>query len=56
MVKIFVPLFTTKPGHMGMGLPIAHKLLCKMGGWIEIESLYGKGTEARVWLQAVDGG
>jgi signal transduction histidine kinase len=49
--KIFVPLFTTKPGRRGMGLPIALKLLSSMGGRIELESLSECGTQARVWLR-----
>lgn len=52
--KMFIPLFTTKPGMMGMGLPIARKLLLKMEGRIEIKSLSGKGTEVRVWLKTGD--
>ena len=50
MEKIFVPLFTTKPGKMGMGLPIARKILSKMDGRIDMERL-SEGTEARVWLK-----
>ncbi len=53
--KAFIPLFTTKPGKMGMGLPIARKLLVKMEGRIEIESPLEDGTEVRVWLRIADG-
>jgi two-component system C4-dicarboxylate transport sensor histidine kinase DctB len=53
MARVFVPLFTTKPGKMGMGLTIAGKLTWEMGGRVEIESLSGSGTEAIVWLKAV---
>jgi len=52
--KIFIPLFSTKSGKMGMGLPIAHKFLLKMKGKIEIDSVVGTGTEARIWIRAVD--
>ncbi len=51
--KIFIPLFTTKPGKMGMGLPIARKLSLEMEGRMEIESVFGNGTEARLWLKTV---
>jgi signal transduction histidine kinase len=53
MSKIFIPLFTTKQGKMGMGLAIAHKLSCEMGGRIEIKSIFGNGTEARLWLKTL---
>ena len=48
--KIFYPLYTTKPDRMGMGLPLAQKLLGSMGARIEIESTCGKGTEAKIML------
>ncbi len=51
--RAFIPLFTTKPGKTGMGLPIARKLLVKMEGRIEIESPFEDGTEVRVWLRTV---
>ncbi len=53
MSKIFIPIFTTKPGKMGMGLPIARKLSLEMEGRIEIESDFGNGTEARLWLKTM---
>jgi C4-dicarboxylate-specific signal transduction histidine kinase len=53
MARVFVPLFTTKPGKMGMGLTIAGKLSWEMGGRVEIDSLSGTGTEASVWLKAI---
>jgi signal transduction histidine kinase len=53
--KIFTPLFTTKPGKMGIGLPIARKLLWGMGGWIRVESTSGAGTEVRVCLDTFTG-
>ena len=48
--KIFYPFFTTKPEKMGMGLAVVQKLLGDMGGTIEIESVHGKGTEAKMIL------
>jgi C4-dicarboxylate-specific signal transduction histidine kinase len=53
MPKIFIPLFTTKPGKMGMGLTISSKLSREMGGRLEIESLYGTGTEVRLCLKII---
>jgi signal transduction histidine kinase len=53
--KVFVPFFTTKPGRRGMGLPIALKLLSKMGGHMELEVLSEGGTRARVWLRTLGG-
>ena len=54
MSKIFIPLFTTKKGKMGMGLSIAQKLSLEMDGRMEIESIFGNGTEARLWLKTMD--
>ena len=55
MPRVFTPLFTTKPGKMGMGLPIARKLLLEMKGRITIGSVFGGRTKARVWLKSVGG-
>lgn len=38
MGKIFTPLFSTKTGHMGMGLPIARKIISQMGGRLEVSN------------------
>ena len=48
--KLFIPLYTTKPDSMGMGLPIARKLLMEMDGRIEIKNRPGGGTQAKVWI------
>lgn len=53
MQRIFTPLFATKSDRMGMGLPIARRLLSKMDGHIEIYSPSGGGTEAEVWLRII---
>lgn len=50
--KVFIPLFTTKPGRKGMGLPIALKLLSQMGGRLEIEPPSEPGTRVRMCLHA----
>jgi C4-dicarboxylate-specific signal transduction histidine kinase len=53
--KIFIPLYTTKPDSMGMGLPIAQKLLMEMDGRIEIKSRSGGGTQAKVCIGTAQG-
>ncbi len=43
--KLFVPLFTTRPGRTGMGLAVARKLAAEMGGDITMTSSPGVGSE-----------
>jgi signal transduction histidine kinase len=51
--KIFIPLYTTKPGRPGMGLAMARKLVLGMKGSVCVKSLPGKGTEVGVCLNTV---
>ena len=48
--KIFDPFFTTKPPGQGtgLGLNVAHRLITKYHGSIEVESQEGKGATFRV--------
>ena len=50
--KIFDYYFTTKEKGMGLGLPLAHKIIEEHGGIIEVESEAGKGTTFRISLPA----
>ncbi|MEN6528347.1 MAG: response regulator [Anaerolineaceae bacterium] len=47
---LFEPLFTTKPRHIGLGLPIAKRLVEVNGGKLELESTEGKGTCVTLYL------
>lgn len=50
MRRVFIPLYTTKPGKRGMGLPVARRLLAEMGGRLDVETGKGGGILARVRL------
>jgi len=48
--KVFDYYFTTKEKGVGLGLPIAHKIIQDHGGSIEVQSAVGRGTTFRVHL------
>ncbi|HYB41604.1 MAG TPA: response regulator, partial [Candidatus Methylomirabilis sp.] len=53
--RIFDPFFTTRgPQHLGLGLTIAHGVITRYGGRLEISSAPASGTRAVLWLPGVE--
>ncbi|HSE92618.1 MAG TPA: response regulator, partial [Methylomirabilota bacterium] len=46
--RVFEPFFTTKPGATGLGLCLAHGIVSRHGGQIEVDSAPGRGTTVRI--------
>jgi signal transduction histidine kinase len=50
MEKIFNYYYTTKERGVGLGLPIAHRIIEAHGGQLIVESRVGSGTKVTVTL------
>lgn len=48
------PLWSTKPGRRGMGLPVVHTIVRRKGGALRVESLPSEGSCFSVLLPVVD--
>jgi two-component system, NtrC family, sensor histidine kinase HydH len=53
--KIFKPFFTTKPKGLGVGLPMAKRIIERFDGSIDVKSKPGEGTTVDVRLPAATG-
>jgi signal transduction histidine kinase len=52
--KLFEPAFTTKEKHTGLGLPIVHNIISNLGGNIDVNSRFGKGTTFLITIPISD--
>lgn len=50
LAQVFKPFYSTKPHGIGLGLPLARRLVERMGGSLALESREGEGTTVRVTL------
>lgn len=50
LARLFDPFFTTRPGGVGLGLSIAHRIVEDHRGSVDVESVLGQGTRITVRL------
>jgi PAS domain S-box-containing protein len=57
IARVFEPFFTTKEvgKGSGMGLSMVYGFISQSGGFVEVDSLPGAGTELRLYLPALEG-
>ena len=53
--NLFEPFFSTKEGHLGLGLVSAYGIVRQHNGVLLIESELGRGTVVRMYLPLVEG-
>lgn len=55
LLKIFDPYYTTKKKGSGLGLAVSFAIIQKHGGFINVDSTYGRGAVFTVYLPATEG-
>lgn len=53
--RVFEPFYTSKLDRMGLGLPIAHRIIAEHGGFINISADEKGGTKVHIYIPIVDG-
>lgn len=53
LARVFKPFYTTKPKGLGVGLPLARRIVERFGGRIDVSSRPGKGTRVELSLRAI---
>ena len=48
--QVFEPLFSTKSGAVGLGLPTVKQIMEQHGGDVEVTSTQDSGTQVRLWM------
>ena len=54
LARVFEPFYSSKPGGVGMGMPISMKIVQAHQGHVRIDSSPGRGTTVRIALPAVE--
>jgi two-component system sensor histidine kinase AtoS len=52
--RVFEPFYTSKLDRMGLGLPIAHRIVAEHGGFINISANEDNGTKVHVYIPIFD--
>lgn len=52
--RIFEPFYTTKLDRMGLGLPIANRIITEHGGFVNINTDEKRGTRVHIYLPIID--
>ena len=52
--RVFEPFYTTKADRMGLGLPIANRIVAEHGGFVNISPRETGGTKVHIYLPIID--
>lgn len=52
--RVFEPFYTTKSDRMGLGLPIANRIVAEHGGFVNISPGETGGTKVHIYLPIID--
>jgi signal transduction histidine kinase len=54
LARVFKPFYTTKAKGLGVGLPLARRIVERFGGEIQMTSAPGRGARVEIRLRAAE--